>query len=314
MTGQAATGTSTAQTSTTTPTSASQASTAALVSTASTAAQASARLASLGQGSLAQADRSVAASGTPAAASAVSSNYLAQRALAQALGTSFDNIFRILDPANPTQTGRILAAASVPLVQQFSMASRALTAEFYQGDRVAAGFTDPFQQIGTALPAPEKVFEYVGWATKPLRDAPTPAPELLEPAKVNATAALQKLVADTGRRQMIDNTLQDRHAIGWAREARPTACWFCAMLATRGAVYHSAWAAGQRTFMGVDFNSYHRNCQCMVVPVFTTYTAPAHVQDWQQLWKDSTGDVRGKAKMRAFRQAYESQHSQHGAP
>jgi hypothetical protein len=259
-------------------------------------------------------DRSVAASGTPAAGSALSSNYLAQSALVQALASGFNSIFPILDPVNPTQTGRLLAAASVPLVQQYSMASRALAEEFYQGERQAAGITDRFMQVGTPLPAPEKVFQYVGWATQPLREAPQPAPDLLQPAKENATAALQKLVLDTGRQQIVDNTLADRHAKAWAREARPTACWFCAMLATRGAVYHSAWAAGRRTFMGVDYNSFHRNCQCAVVPVYTTYAAPDHVQQWQQLWKDSTGDVRGKAKMRAFRQAYESQQSQHGAP
>lgn len=255
-------------------------------------------------------ERSAAASATPAAASAVSSNYAAQNALSQALAASFDSIFPILDPMNAQQTSRLLAAASVPLVQQYSMASRALTSEFYVSERRAAGLLDPFLQIATPLPAPEKVFQYVGWATKPLRDAPVPAsPNLLQPAKVNATAALQKLVADTGRQQMIDNTLADRHAIGWAREARPNACWFCAMLATRGAIYHSAWAAGQRTFLGVDYNSYHRNCQCAVVPLFSgAYIPPAHVQDWQQLWKDSTGDVRGKKKLTAFRQAYESQH------
>lgn len=229
-----------------------------------------------------------------------------------ALATTVDQAWTVLDPANVDRSSRILAGALVPVVQQHAMAARGLANEYYQQERAISGIAEPFMPEVTALPTPQKVYQYVAWATKPARQAaPADVPQLLAPAKTNLTGGLQRLVANTGRQQILDNTLSDRYAIGFARETRPDCCWFCAMLATRGAVYRSAWSAGRRTFEGVDFNSYHTHCHCQVQPLFAgfTYQAPAHVQDAQQLWKDSTGGVYGEAKMTAFAAAYRAQHA-----
>jgi hypothetical protein len=44
----------------------------------------------------------------------------------------------------------------------------------------------------------------------------------------------------------------------WRRVPEPKACDFCLMLASRGAVYHTAATAG-------DGNDYHRHCRCDAV-------------------------------------------------
>jgi hypothetical protein len=116
---------------------------------------------------------------------------------------------------------------------------------------------------------------------------------------------LEKLVADTSRQQLVDNSLQDQRATGWAREARPDACWFCAMLASRGAVYSTAEAAGLTYEHGMPANSYHAHCHCQVVPVFGHYEPTAHVRQWQNLWQKSTKGVTGADKAWAFQEAYE---------
>lgn len=57
----------------------------------------------------------------------------------------------------------------------------------------------------------------------------------------------------------------------WARVVRPSEngpCGFCAMLASRGPVYRSSKAAG----LGV--RSFHDNCRCEIVPVFTSRAWP----------------------------------------
>lgn len=216
-------------------------------------------------------------------------------------------MWSLIDPANLAHSIRVVSNALVPVVQQHAMASRALANEHYQLVRANAGITEPFLPQGTALPAPQQVYDYVAWATKPATEAThvEQVPQLLVPAQTTATGALEKLVADTGRQQLVDNVMLDRRARAWAREPLPDACWFCAMLATRGAVYRSAWAAGRRTFEGVPYNSYHTHCHCLVVPVFGAYEPPAHVRQWQQLYEDSTKDARGAGKAWAFQEAFE---------
>lgn len=240
---------------------------------------------------------------TLGAAWGASHHYVAQQVLGGALALEVGKAWHLFDPAKAVESSKLVSAALVPVVQQHAMASRAFANEHYQAERSAAHIVDPFLAQVTALPTREQVYQYVGWATKPLRDA-TPEQDtapLLVPARENTVAALQKLVADTGRQQMVDNVQADRKARGYAREARPTACWWCAMLATRGAAYGSAWSAGARTFEGIPYNSYHAHCQCQVVPIFQAYEPPAHVREWQDMWKRATGGVYGKNKLVAFK-------------
>lgn len=249
---------------------------------------------------------SQAAWATQAEAWGASSHYIGQGLLGGSLATQVANVWPLIDPANVEQSSKLVATALVPVVQQHAMAARALANEHYLDQRTLSGIAEPFTPQSTALPTPQDVYQYLGWATKPARATGSgdDTDALLVPAQKNATAALQKLVADTGRQQLVQNVLGDRKAKGWAREARPDACWFCAMLATRGAVYSSAWAAGRRTFEGIDYNSYHRNCHCQVVPVFQRYEPPAHVREWQNMWQRSTKDVYGKKKLLAFKAEY----------
>lgn len=215
----------------------------------------------------------------------------------------------LIDPARPNETTQHVVAVAQAFVQQHAQAARALANEHYQATRAAAGVVTPFEPFvptPTPLPQPEVVEQYVQTALQSLADAkPEDVPATLDGARKNATGMLEKLVADTGRQQLVDNALVDRQARGWAREARPDACWFCAMLASRGDVYHSAEAAGLTYEDGVPANRYHAHCHCQVVPVFGKYEPPAHVRQWQKLWADSTRKARGADKAWAFQEAYE---------
>lgn len=237
----------------------------------------------------------------------------------------------MLDPAQLDQSLDTLTTVAQALVQQHAQAARSLANDYYQSIRAASGITEAFKPIATPLPDPAKVAQYIKWATGPLTAPQTPAtPQLtaaspeaptvpaahpeapsapssadLQLAVSKAAAVLEKLVTDTSRQQVIDNVQNDRRATGWAREARPDACWFCAMLATRGAVYHSAAAAGLDVVDGLPMNTYHTHCKCQVVPTFGAYEPPAHVRQWQNLWDKSTADQHGADKAWAFQEAYE---------
>jgi hypothetical protein len=67
---------------------------------------------------------------------------------------------------------------------------------------------------------------------------------------------------NAGRETMRQAATEDPAAWGWARITDADPCKFCAMLATRGAVYKTSRTAGDET------NRYHDGCACSVVAVF----------------------------------------------
>lgn len=231
-----------------------------------------------------------------------------QAALAAAFSGALGQAWSLYDPQRSDVTTQHVIMAAQAIVRQHAMAARAFANEHYQSRRSAAGIStlDRFTPTPTPLPSSERVAQYVQAALAPVPDTePEDLPATLDGARRNATGMLEKLVADTGRQQLVDNALGDRQATGWAREARPNACWFCAMLASRGAVYHSAESAGLTFEHGMPANSYHSHCHCQVVPLFGRYEPPAHIRQWQNLWQKSTKGVTGADKAWAFQEAYE---------
>lgn len=200
------------------------------------------------------------------------------------------------------------------IVRHYAPASSVLAIEHYTEQRLAAGISGSFRPLpGDPVPL-SQIASNVQWATKPLWG---PNPDI-QAATTNLEGAVARLVQDVGRNTTIDNAENDHLALGWAREAREDACWFCAMLATRGAVYSSAEAAGRvkasdpvdKGGLGIPdakgfVNRYHDHCHCSVVPVFNTFEKQAHVREWTALWNSSTRGVTGmEAKQAAFRAAY----------
>jgi hypothetical protein len=83
--------------------------------------------------------------------------------------------------------------------------------------------------------------------------------EALSALLVNETIRLaEKEVARGFRDSITGNTRIDRDAIGWSRVARPGCCKFCAMIASRGAVFRESTA---------HFAA-HRSCHCAAQPEF----------------------------------------------
>lgn len=185
---------------------------------------------------------------------------------------------------------RITAALSV-ILRRNGSASGSMAARYYLTQRGLARVPGRYTP-SIARPAPiEQVSASVQWALEPTFTEP--APDAWENKLVGVG---EKLVLDTGRDTIIDNVHGDRRAQAWARIPEPGCCWFCAMLATRGAAY--------RTEAKASFQS-HDNCRCHAEPVFTAYEPSAKVREWDSLYATSTTGVHGmKNLQRAFREAY----------
>lgn len=93
---------------------------------------------------------------------------------------------------------------------------------------------------------------------------------------------VQKNVTDGARQYALESF--DNARSGWYRAARPGACNFCRMLATRSATgspsYGTAEAAGLT-------GQFHPNCMC--VPVLESeYSPPDYVKDWADVYFEAS--------------------------
>lgn len=123
-----------------------------------------------------------------------------------------------------------------------------------------------------------------------------PLDEAMKRGQVTTSAAGSRLALNAGRHMVEDLALADPSSVGWQRvikSAKP--CAFCAMLASRGAVY-KAGRYPPRT-------KYHYGCSCVAVPLFKGSQKHQQAVFYAALWKESTKGKRGKAAVNAFRKA-----------
>lgn len=198
------------------------------------------------------------------------------------------------------------------IIRRYASASSALAVRQYKQERRSAGIAQPF------TPRPkEPTLAQIGSATDWTIGTLYGDGGTRESAEANLLTASERLILNANRETTIANVEQDRQARAWARETAPGCCWFCAMLATRGAVYSSSEAAGKASpdkgqmptgldEQGNEFvNRFHNHCRCRVVPVFGKFEPQAHVRDWQALWDDATGNATGmENKQNAWKTAF----------
>jgi hypothetical protein len=107
-----------------------------------------------------------------------------------------------------------------------------------------------------------------------------------------------------GDRESFMRTFQERpQIVGWRRVARPGACAFCRMLASRGAVFSRETA---------DFQAHTPNCRCFPAALYEHEAEPAEVLALREQWNESTAGKSGKAALNAFRRAVETREATDG--
>lgn len=254
----------------------------------------------------------------------VQRNYAAQFALSAALVTALRRLWPTLDLNDVEGTLPRYKAGVAALIDHFSSAAISLSADSFDAMRANAGVHGGFTTPIADLPAPEKVQASLGWATSPLTvtggDASVhepPSGDTVTIVQHRVEGAASKVVADAGRNQMIESILADKRVRGWVRVARPDACAFCRMLATRpilatsGAFYRTEDTAGRNAnarFTGEGDYKFHNSCHCTIAPVYAdAYEAPAHTRADAALWQDATAGHGGVDALNAFRRAVEAQ-------
>lgn len=186
------------------------------------------------------------------------------------------------------QAMRYITDAYPDVLTPYLAASGDLTATWYEAQPAAIG-AKSFTALPAELPAVEQLAVNGRWALT--QKAPASALQ----------GAGKRQLFQQHRDTVLDNAGRER--VSWAREARPGACGFCRMLATRvltegagGApgLYGSKRSAGrnahQRNAKGHDF------CRCIAVPLRggEPYTVPGYVHDWLDDYEAVARDADGR--------------------
>lgn len=113
---------------------------------------------------------------------------------------------------------------------------------------------------------------------------------------VRVAGAASSLVLDGGRQTILEGVAADPAQPRWQRVPSGRACGFCAMLASRGAVYKSRDRAAFKT---------HDHCSCTPEPAYAGSRLPEAAQRYRDHWKDATRGLSGTDALNAFRRSLE---------
>jgi hypothetical protein len=234
-----------------------------------------------------------------------------QAAVAVDVASEIRDGFKRVAPGDVQAAMPSLIALVAQVTRKYGAALSTHAVRDYAAARAAAGVRGGFRPV-PAEPAPlPQVSAMTGWATRDLRvvtppNAPVPpSEEVIQAAERDLVAGAERLVLNQARLTTVENVQRDREARGWAREVRPECCYFCALMASRGAVYKSADTAGRdanQRFTGSGRFKFHNNCHCTAVPVFGTYELSDTAKAAAAAYKN-----RGKGDpMNAYRKIWEA--------
>jgi hypothetical protein len=223
------------------------------------------------------------------------SHRLAQARLSASLQAILGPAWKLLDPTNLDGTFGDWLRIVMPAISAQHTQSATLAANYLKafrllelGDSGPVALADPLatEQVVTSLtvtgPATVKSAMTRGLAI----DA------AMLRGEVASTRAAMRLVSNGGRDTIVRTAETDRTANGWARVTSGKPCAFCAMLASRGAVY-----AG-------DFKS-HDGCHCTAELRYRNESAlPPGSERWADLWDQARSDPGDTVKV--FRQLVEA--------
>ncbi|MEU6204584.1 hypothetical protein ABZ814_13465 [Micromonospora musae] len=126
--------------------------------------------------------------------------------------------------------------------------------------------------------------------------------------RTGSVVAAKRVMADTlsasaqrhalaGDRDTVMATVAESGVIvGWRRVVDADPCAFCALLASRGAVYSKATVGFQA----------HDGDECTAEPLYEREDDPQSVLDLQDEWRKATAGTSGAASIRAWRRYWDS--------
>lgn len=183
-----------------------------------------------------------------------------------------------LNLTRPNGLALPLSTILAEVADHYGAAAATLAADWYEESRVSAGFTDSFSVAPAALPEASRFAALARWGVAPLFGSnPDPTAALSR-----VSGGLQRIILGQARDTTVGAIGEDPANPTYARHASANACAFCALVASRGAVYTSEASAGLGT-------RYHDDCHCTVVEVFPgqQYDEAPYVARWRDAYNEA---------------------------
>lgn len=202
----------------------------------------------------------------------------------------------------PKRTGELtdnewssLVDALYSLIWETRREAAVLARRFFDGQQ--ARFSD---QSPTSINLPSYRREWLEESLQPQR-ARLVVEDTPEGVLTEVSEIAMKDTEDAGRKTLMRAVENSTVAMGWARVLTGREnCAFCVMLASRGAVYRSEESAG-----GTNSRTFHKGCDCKVVPVFDPDNWPGleASREAERIYRDGINGARGQREvLRKLRQ------------
>lgn len=134
------------------------------------------------------------------------------------------------------------------------------------------------------------------------------ARKIMEQAGSSAGAAAGRHGINGGREQMEATRHADVRAVGYVRVTGPRPCYFCAALASRGAVYdEDSFDESDARFIGPGTVKVHDSCSCGFRPVYSRRNEemPEASQVFSRQWYDLSQDLGRSPSLSDWRKVYD---------
>ncbi len=174
-------------------------------------------------------------------------------------------LWNSLDVSDAMNVRYALEELLPPLIAAYGEIAATVAADYYDELRIAAGVPSRFSAVLAPSAPPEAVRTNARWAIGPLFSANPNTAQAL--ARVEQEA--DRMVLQQGKQTISESVKRDPAKPRWARVPKGPTCAWCLVLASAGAVYGSAEAAGKD-----DPDRYHARCDCEPTPVWAGSSLP----------------------------------------
>jgi hypothetical protein len=222
---------------------------------------------------------------TEAARRLTEAHRLAQARIGAQTVLLMQSVWPLLNPADLDGSSIRWVQVATPIINQQHGRSASLAANYYRTFRALEIGTAAFTPIIEGPVPPEVVATSLRVtgpvAVKQRLLAGLPLARALDLSAAGSAGAAMRHALAGGRGTLAGSIRADERTIGWARVTSGSPCSFCAMLASRGAVYSAET---------VDFET-HDNCSCSIEPVYSRGTAwPPGSERWRDLWQQARSE------------------------
>lgn len=179
-------------------------------------------------------------------------------------------LLRQFGDVDPRVVRDALLEAYPQLVNRYASVAGEVTATWYEQVRPASGYA-----VAQGAVDAQQTNQLIRYGVRPLFGVgDATALSLLG-------GSMQRLIAGASRDTVTGNVDRERSSgtdVGYARVPRSGCCAFCALLASRGAVYSSRESAG-------GLNRYHDFCRCTIAPTERDEELPYDLAHYEDLYR-----------------------------